>query len=291
MKSIRLSTTLLFIFLTVGYFGNVSAQDASDVVVMLNGEQKEGKVTGVSSDAIKFKYTGEDLEYELKKENISQIKFASGRVEVFNQSQQAPSPAPSTSASATTAADRQNKIAVVPFDIISNDPGVDPQSMGHNIQNNCVNSLRHNTNGLIVQDSRTTNAILAQNNIGSTELLTIMPKDLAIMLGVEYVLIGSTEIQNTGSSTYGSGITSYKDKEKKDGDRDNNKKESKGYEVSSGSSTTTLEYDVHVSLNIFTDEGKNIYSETREPFGTDIDQYNGALDYMIKRTPFGTKHK
>jgi hypothetical protein len=62
---------------------NLSAQDKNDVVFMLNGDKNEGKVVSVSGNTVKFKFHGEDLEYEFKKENINTIEFASGRTQEF----------------------------------------------------------------------------------------------------------------------------------------------------------------------------------------------------------------
>ncbi|GAA0880946.1 hypothetical protein GCM10009119_39160 [Algoriphagus jejuensis] len=69
------------------------AQVKNDIVVLSNGEMKEGKVTGVTDSKIKFRYAGEELEYEFSKSQISKIEFGSGRVETFGgDSGSAPTP-------------------------------------------------------------------------------------------------------------------------------------------------------------------------------------------------------
>ena len=62
-----------------------------------------------------------------------------------------------------------------------------------------------------------TNNILTKKNLTANELSTYTPQEWAEILGVEYVVIGSYSILNKGTSTYGSGVSSY-DK-KKDGDK------------------------------------------------------------------------
>jgi hypothetical protein len=41
---------------------------------------------------------------------------------------------------------------------------------------------------------------------------------------------------------------------------------------------------------LFNDRGENIYSESRHAFGTNIDAYKGSIEYMARRTPFGSKY-
>src|SRR4028119_2334495 len=107
-----LSVLSLLLLLLDGTMTEGFAQSKTDAVLMLNGERKEGKVIGIGANTVKFKYTGEELEYELPKEDIRTIQFASGRVEVINEApQRAVSGTSQSSRSASNAADRKNKIA------------------------------------------------------------------------------------------------------------------------------------------------------------------------------------
>jgi hypothetical protein len=90
-------------------------------------------------------------------------------------------------------------------------------------------------------------------------------------------------MDNSGTHITGSSVSTYKSK------KSGSKK--KGTGVITGSSTTSIEYDVAFELNIYNDEGKNDYFYTREPFGSGIDSYHSSLNYMIKRMPYGSKHK
>ena len=57
----KLVVALLLLFAVLP---SASAQQATvDVVIMLNGEKKEGKVVAVNPTTIKFRYMGEVLEY------------------------------------------------------------------------------------------------------------------------------------------------------------------------------------------------------------------------------------
>ena len=277
MKNLNLVFGLLFLFIT-----SIS-QAQEDIVHMLNGDEKKGKVTAVKSDAISFVYSGEDLEYELKKENIHKIDFASGRTEVYNQIQNS-SPQSNVTAT-TTAAERKNKIAVLPFKIVSNNAALTTEGMMEEVQNATASSIRKNTSQVILQDPAETNAILYENNIGEAEASKMRPADLAQLLGVEFIVIGSANIDYTGSNTYGSSTTTYKDK--KDKDRDSRK--SSGKENTFSSSSSTENYSTNINLKIFNDKGSSVYSVDRTGFGTNLNKYETTISYLIKRSPWGSK--
>ncbi|WP_417443027.1 hypothetical protein [Joostella sp.] len=282
--NIKRLISLLFLF--TFFCSSVFAQDKNDEVTMLNGDVKKGKVTSISTETIKFKYEGEDLEYEIAKKEISQIKFSSGRVEAFTTVKQQVKAIASRSNSGSS----KNSIAILPFAIVSNDDTIQPDVFSVQVQNDCANVLREEAiHGVKVQDAMTTNALLSKNNLDASNISTKLPAELANLLGVEFVLYGGAEVINEGTTSYGSGSTVYKEK---DTNKDRNKKESKGTSYSSSSTTTTVTYDVKLDLKIFNDQGENIYAETRHPFGLGgIEAYHSGLKYMLKRSPFGVKYK
>lgn len=253
-----------------------SAAQGVDTVYMLNGETRAGKVTAINADAIKFVYKGETLEYEFKKTDINKIVYASGRTETYTQVQ-------NSVEKQVSAADRKGKIAILPFNFTTNDTGLQAENMSHQIQQNCADAVSHEATQLKVQDPMQTNAILARNNLDAISVILQEPKELAAMLGVEFVVFGSTNIVNKGSSTYGSGSTTYQDKK--------DKSKSSGTEYSSNSSTTIINYETTVDIKIYNDQGTSIFNNTRTSFGTQIDSYKETVKYIIKRTPFGSKHK
>ncbi|NMM48219.1 hypothetical protein [Marinigracilibium pacificum] len=264
------------------------AQSENDIVYKLNGEVMKGKVTAVSGDIIKFVFEGEDLEYEIKKSEINKIAFASGREQVFNESSQT-SQTTAAMGPTSTPESRRGKLAVLPFDIISNDPGINPEQYSNLVQSEAASSFKKNTSGIQIQDPMTTNALLAQHGIDYNNIKTKTPKQIAELLGTEFVAYGTTTITNKGARSYGSNVTTYKDKDSRSDDRKD--REQKGSEITTSSTSTVIEYDVNVGLKVINDNGKIVYSEDRNAFGTDIDSHNAALNYMIKRTPHGSKHK
>ncbi|HJS00589.1 MAG TPA: hypothetical protein VJ780_06610 [Flavobacterium sp.] len=245
---------------------------------MTNGEKKVGKVISVQEDAIKFIYKGESLEYELKKSEINKIEFASGRTEIIN----------STEATSTyTAADRKGRIAVLPFEFITNDAALNPGAMAEQLQNDSYLSIKQNTYGLQVQDPITTNSILAKNGISYANIKSKSPTEMAILLGVENVVYGMANVTNKGTSSYGSGVSTYNGKET---DKKDSKKAS-GTAYNSNNATTIINYETKIGLNFYNDQGTSLYSESRNSFGTAFDAYHATINYLIKRCPFGSKVK
>ncbi|MCC9070182.1 hypothetical protein LNQ49_00995 [Flavobacterium sp. F-65] len=285
MKKSVLKNIVFFVILLCSVI-TVSAQDKVDTVVMLNGEKKEGKVVSVKDDAIKFVYKGEALEYEFKKSEINVIVFASGRTEVINKGGNS-----SIASSQVPATGRKGKIAILPYEFITNDPSLNANSMAEQLQAESYLSVKENTSGLELQDPITTNSLLAKNNITHANLKSISPTEMAALLGVENVLYGIANVTNKGTSSYGSGVTSYNDKEtqNKEGRKETTK--SSGSAYNSNNATTMINYDTKINLNIYNDKGANLYSESRNSFGTGFDAYHATINYLIKRCPFGVKAK
>lgn len=264
--------TFFIFFLSISAF----SQDKTDVIVMLNGEEKKGQVVAINENDITFIYSNETLKYEIKKSEISKIIFASGRTQEFSKQ-----PSAVTATPLSNASDRKGKMAVVPFLIITNMDSVDKDAISRQIQSDCSNIIKQESPMIDVIDVRIVNATLAKNNITVNDLQNMLPNELAELLGVEHVVLGSYEIENTGTRTTGSSVSTYKTK------KDDNRR--KGTEVSSGSSTTTDTFNSKITIDIYNDKGSSIYSATRKPFVAGLDKYHSTISYLIKRAPFGSK--
>jgi len=57
---------------------------AQDTVVMKNGDTISVKVFKIDGNNVYYKYQGEDLEYQIPKSQINEIKYRNGRKETFN---------------------------------------------------------------------------------------------------------------------------------------------------------------------------------------------------------------
>lgn len=280
----KLASCKQLLFLMILLFNTLSAI-AQDKVTMLNGEKREGKVVSVKDDAIKFVYKGESLEYEFKKSEINKIEFASGRTEMVNASM------PASAMPSSTATERKGKIAVLPFEFITNDRSIDATAISQQLQTETYNSLRENTSLRDIQDPITTNSLLAKAGLTRGNISTKTPQEMAVMLGVENVVYGIANVTTKGTSTYGSGYSTVDGKSTEKTDRNKETTKVSGTVYNSSNSNTMVQYETKIDLNFYTDQGKNIYSESRKAFGSGFDAHSATVNYLIKRCPFGSKVK
>lgn len=256
----------------ISFTGVLYGQDREDVIYLSDGQQKKGKVLSISDEGIKFSYTGETVVYDLMKTKINKIIFSNGREEIFksdNANNQI------VSKDGTVLAG--NLMAVLPFEIVSNDPSIINDGMRKKIQESCLEAFR--SQGLIIQlqDERTTNSKLADAGINLSEIGNHTPEELSHLLKVEYIVLGTYDIENRGVSTFGSGLTSY------DGKIKENKE--KGTTVTSTNSYSTTIYNTKVHLSIYDLNGRQLFSDTRSPAFGGLDSYRGALKTLSKRVP------
>lgn len=277
---------MLFLWQNVPLF----AQTNNDVITLSNGERKEGKITGITSTQVKFRYAGEEFDYEFEKAEVAKIEFASGRVETFGTSSEVEMVRPSRNPNPGGGPDTHNVIAVLPFEFISNDPGMASESMSKLVQNTTANIVRDEYRTLTLQDPVTTNALLVKNNVSQSNITSFTPDEIANVLGVEFIVFGTLSITNKGTSTFGSSGTSFKEKGTNSYSNDKSSSSSKGGIFSTSSSSTTIEYDTTVDFRLFNNRGDNLYSQSRHVFGTSVDSYKGGIEYMVRRTPFGSKY-
>lgn len=273
-------TILSFLMFFLSF--SITAQESSDIVVMMDGKERKGKVTAIDDNEITFTFTGETLEYKIKRSKVNKIIFASGRTQFISEKTMQQS-TPETSQNTSNLTVRKGKMAVLPFKIITNMTSVDKEAVARQIQTDCSNTIKKDAPMINVVDPRIVNATLAKNNISVDQLQVMLPNELALLLGVEHIVFGSYDIENTGTRTSGSTVTSYKSKKER--------KKRKGTTISSGNSSTSDTYDSKITMDIYNDKGSNIYSVSRKPFMSGLDKYHSTIKYLIKRAPFGSKHK
>ena len=116
---------------------------------MLDGKVNEGTVKAIEDSSITFVYSGESLEYSLEKSKINKIVFGSGRKQVFNEA------VPAATAVPMATADSRNKLAVVPFTMISNESSLTTDAMAEEVQHTTINSFMDNTREVTFLDPMT----------------------------------------------------------------------------------------------------------------------------------------
>ncbi len=282
---------LCFAIAVCSYFVGVSqAGEKIDVVFKTNGDQLKGQVVEVTDDNIRFKYTGEQVIYTFKKGDIQKITFASGRTENYNNSTSTnsnPSTPVQNAVPATPAVmpvsteDRRNKIAILPFSFLKDGQNL-PQEASDEIQNECFARLSEHSGTYKVVNPRATNVILAKAGIDKSNMVKYSMAEICQMLGVEYVVDGMINQNNTSESSSGNRSYDFK----KDDRKSNNDKMSGS---SSYSSNVSKEYETFTTINIYNDKSENIYSQRRKALFSTVGAYKNTLGYLLKRSPLYTK--
>lgn len=244
-----------------------------DVILMLNGEEKHGKITEMHPNTLKFIHTGETLVYELKKADINKITFASGRVEVVN--------APSAGAGKQDAdAGRPIEpglVAILPFKYIAvNEPLQQVIEKGEKLQNDTYVYLSKRNGQYKFQDPNTTNALLYKKGIDANTIKGYTYDELCKILGAEFVLQGTLSRSVKESVNSSSTTTSQSEGNKKQ--RDN-----------SANTTVENQYENEVTLGIFNKQNEKIFANRRTAFLNNEGSYHDALFYMLKRSPVYNK--
>lgn len=252
------------------------AQDqAVDVVTLMNGNQMNGKVTGISDDAITFVHQGETLSYTVKKAEINKIQFASGRIEIINEVKD---PEPAQGYSSATPEVQRNLVAVLPF-TYTGKGGERDDKLSKKVQSDCYNQLLKMAPRFTIQDPLRTNAMLVKHGVNAENIEGFMPDELCHILGAEYVVIGSILVDSKGVTNYNNSSTQAKQS------ADNRKTNV----FNSGSSSSVEQFETQVDLKIYSQDGNNISSQSRRSFWQTSDAYQITLQYLLKRTPLYSK--
>lgn len=256
----------------------------NDIILQVNGDELTGKVTEITDDAVKFVYAGETLNYTIKKADIIKITYGSGRIEVYNKpslssarGNQAPA---SGGGSNGDLSDHHNKIAVLPFAFIR-DGNKAADELSNIVQAACYSYLSKHAGVLTVLDTRNTNAKLLKAGVNSSNIDSYTMDDICNILGVEFLVDGTVQLnkvsqQNLASST-------YSDKSK------NTRTDSKSTGYASSSSTNYENYETTINVEIYNDKGNNMFSQSRKSFFKTQDAYQNALEYVLKRSPLYSK--
>lgn len=175
-------------------------------------------------------------------------------------------------------------IAVIPFNMVSNQSSISSDANAEELQRATIQSIKDNTSGVNVLDYLTVNALLAKHNITTKKLKTTLPKELAAILEVDYVVYGIATINKKGSSSKGVNASLNKNKRKS-----NNK--STGIRLGTSASNNKTKYDTNIEMTFYDKEGQSTYSDKRNTFGSAVDAYQASVDYIVKRCPWGKKSK
>ncbi|RZL30883.1 MAG: hypothetical protein EOO96_17220 [Pedobacter sp.] len=255
-----------------------------DIIKKINGDELKGRLIRVTDSDVSFVYTGETAEYIIKKSDIAQILHSSGRTEFISQQVQPAQIRQNDQITMVASpADHHNKIAILPFTfLMDNQPGAD--AIGMKAQQDTYALLSQHAAGYTILDPRTTNAKLVQAGITKDKMIGFTMKNLADVLGVEYIIDG-TVAQN---KAYQTSYTSTSDNTSVKRDDDDKIKKVSTY--GSSSSNAAQRFDVRVSLQIYMDNNASIYNANHQALFSNTDgSYGAPLEYLLKRCPLYRK--
>ena len=179
----------------------------------------------------------------------------------------------------------ENRAAILPLIFIGEGNEVRMEEMKYRLQHIAHDFLRKDAVELRFQDPEETNAILLKNGVNETNFRQFLPKELAAILGVEYILMGSVTEEN------GSIHSNHHEEIRTRGPNGKSYHygERRGRETLNGSSNTTQEINTTVELGIYNDKGEKIFSRARKSLLADAGTYKVGLHYLLKRTPLYKK--
>lgn len=241
-----------------------------DSIMMLSGEVKHGKVTGVQPDVILFVHSGEELEYSLKKSDINKIVFSSGRTETISgASKESTDQYPPM---------ERNLVAILPFKYRSVGEALEQISATREKLQDDTYSYLSKRNGVYnFQDPQTTNALLIRRGIDETTIKGYTYAELCKILGVEMIVQGS--LSRSSKENVASAET--KTITAKDDDRIRQNK----------ASSTVVEktYQNEVAVLIYNYQNSKVFDSHRTAMFQTETSYKDALFYMLKRCPIYNK--
>lgn len=254
---------IFFLFISVLVYSQI------DTVTMTDGKEVRGKVVKYNPNDIQFVYQNETLEYTLNKKDISKITFSSGRIEYLNDM--------NVSAKSNQAVgDYHNKVAILPFDYVR-DQEKSNETMTKEIQQETYAIFNSKKQNLKFQDPTETNALLYKAGINESNLQGFTMGEICHILNVEYVISGLVSIEKTNTYTSNYGNSQSKVTQNNSGAKVNS--------TGSSSSTTYQNYNTNITMNIFSINGDNLFTQNHNSFWGYENAYKITLDYLAKRTP------
>lgn len=178
----------------------------------------------------------------------------------------------------TSIADRstrsENRVAILPMTYMNDGNQFRSDEMRYRLQNIAYLYLKGESMELRFQDPAQTNAILIRKGVNENNFRQFTPAELAEMLHVQYVLIGTVSQESIGTSTH-------------DHSRRVDREYRRGrYErETSWHGHTREQFNTYIDLSVYNNEGDQIFSRSRRSILSTPDAYRNGLEYLLKRTP------
>lgn len=176
------------------------------------------------------------------------------------------------------------RVAVMPLVYLGDGSEGREEEMRYQLQDIVVSYLSRSAAELKYMDVAEINALLYKKGIGADNIRQYTPRELARLLNVEYVIMGSV-IQDPGNivTTENSYNTRRQNMEYRGRYGDRHRVTGRSFHT--GNTVTRQHIKTQVSISIYNETGDRIYTKSRESILTESDAYKFALQYLLKRTP------
>jgi len=176
----------------------------------------------------------------------------------------------------------KDKIAILPMTFIANGNDLHDEQMGYNLQNIASEILSGSSGSLRLMDASNVNATLRRNGITLYNFRDYSPAEIAEVLNVQYVVMGTVRIERGRQVTVAHReVRSNHNHDRHRHDRWHNRNRRQYTERV----VTNQLYETEVSLSIYSESGDKIYHRSRQSLLSEPDAYRNTLRYLLKRTP------
>ena len=176
------------------------------------------------------------------------------------------------------------RVAVMPLVYLGDGSEDREEEMRYQLQDIVVSYMSRSAAELKFVDAAEINALLYKNGIGADNVRQYTPRELARMLNVEYVIMGSV-IQDPGNIVTTENSYNTRRQTIEHRGRYGDRRRITGRSFHTGNTVTRQHIKTQVSISIYNETGDRIYTKSRESILTESDAYKFALQYLLKRTP------
>jgi hypothetical protein len=176
------------------------------------------------------------------------------------------------------------RVAVMPLVYMGDGSEGREEEMRYQLQDVVVSYMSRSAAELKFVDAAEINAILYKKGIDQDNIRQYTPAELADLLHVEYVIMGSV-IQDPGNIvTTENRYNVHRQYSNRRGRYDDRRRIT-GRSFQTGNTVTRQHIKTQVSVSIYNETGERIYSQSRQSILTETNAYRNALHYLLKRTP------
>jgi hypothetical protein len=176
------------------------------------------------------------------------------------------------------------RVAVMPLVYLGDGSEGREEEMRYQLQDVVVSYMSRSAAELKFMDAAEVNALLYKKGIGADNIRQYTPRELARLLNVEYVIMGSL-IQDPGNIVTTENNFNTRRQTIEHRGRYGDRLRVTGRNWHTGNSVTRQHIKTQVSISIYNETGDRIYTKSRESILTESDAYRFALQYLLKRTP------